>query len=140
LQSRSSTCNSRTNTRETAPQDGKTDAQRYVCVPASWRWPCACLERLAPYPEADLERLKVKVRLGQQLIEAGILAHQVHQTAGLIGPHAAVLRAPLEERGLAEPALAADLLDRQASLGLLQKPDYLPLLESTLPHVRHSLG
>ena len=80
------------------------------------------------------------MRLGQQLLEPGVLDFQVLQAVGLIGLHAAVLGAPFVERGLAESALAANVLDQQASLCLLQEPNDLLLRESTLLHVRHSPG
>jgi len=68
----------------------------------------------ALYPETDLERLQVEVRFSQQFLESSILDFKALEAPGLINFHAAVLGAPLVERGLAEPALAADLLDRQA--------------------------
>lgn len=58
--------------------------------------------------------------LGQQLLEPGILDRQLPQAPRFLGIHAAVLGTPLVERGLAEPALSADLLDRRARFGLLQ--------------------
>lgn len=58
--------------------------------------------------------------LGQQLLEAGILDFQLLQAPDFLGIHAAVLGTPLVERGLAEDALPADLLDRQARFSLLQ--------------------
>ena len=61
-----------------------------------------------------LERLQIEVCLGQQLLEAGVLDFQVLEAAGLISLHATVLGAPLVERWLAEPALAADIPDWQA--------------------------
>ena len=124
----------------TAPQDDKPAAQRSGCVPASWRWLCVCLAGLALYPEPDLERLQVQVRFGQQFLEPGVLDFKVLQAPGLVGFHAAVLGTPLVERGFAESALAADLLDRQARLGLLQEPNDLLFGKSTRPHVRHSPG
>lgn len=92
----------------TAPQDDKPGAQKSGCAPASWRWPCACLVGLALYPETDLERLQVKVRFGQQLLEPGILDLKILQAPSLISFHSTVLGAPPVERGLAEPALAAN--------------------------------
>lgn len=50
----------------------------------------------------------------QQLLEPGVLDLPVLQAPGLIGFHAVLLASPFVERGLAEPALTADLLDRQA--------------------------
>ena len=84
--------------------------------------------------------VQVKVRFSQQLLEPGILDLKILQAPSLISFHATVLGAPLVEGGLAEPALAADLLDRQARLGLLQETNDLLLGKSTLPHVRHSPG
>jgi hypothetical protein len=121
----------------TAPQDGRPGAQISGRVPASWRWPCVCLAGLALYPEADLERLQVEVRFGHQFLEASVLTSRSFRrraSSASMPPYLA------RQRGLTEPALAADILDRQARLGLLQEPDDLLLRESTLPHVRHSPG
>jgi hypothetical protein len=95
---------------------------------------------LALYPETDLERLQVEVRFSQEFLEPSVIDFKILQPPGFIGFHAAVIGAPLVERGLAEPAMAADLLDRKAGLGLLQQPNDLLLGKSTLPHVRHSPG
>lgn len=65
--------------------------------------------------------------LGQQLLEPGILDLQLLQAPRFLGIHAAVPGTPLVERGLAEAALPADLLDRQARLSLLQETDDLLL-------------
>jgi hypothetical protein len=50
------------------------------------------------------------------------------------------LARPFVKRGVAEAAIAAQFLDRQASLGLPQEPDDLFFGESALLHVRHSPG
>ncbi len=110
-----------------APQDGRPCARRAGHAPASGQWPCACPAGLALYPEADLEGFEIQVGLGQQLLEPGILDLQLLQAPGFLGIHAAVLGPPLVERGLAETALSADLLDRQARFGLLQETDDLLL-------------
>jgi hypothetical protein len=67
-----------------------------------------------------------------------VLDLQILQPASFLGLHATVPGAPLVEGGLTQTALAADLLDRQARVGLLQEADDLLLRESTLSHVRHS--
>ncbi len=82
---------------------------------------------LALYHEADLQCFEIQVGLGQQFLEPGILDFQLLQAPGFLCIHAAVLGTPLVERGLAEAALPADLLDRQARLSLLQETDDLLL-------------
>ena len=49
-----------------------------------------------------------------------------------------LLGAPFVEGGVAETAFAAQLLDRQACLGLLDEADDLLFGESAFSHVRHS--
>ena len=48
--------------------------QRPVAGGIYCRWRRAWLVGLAPYPEDALERVHVQVRLGQQLLELGVLA------------------------------------------------------------------
>ena len=52
--------------------------------------------------------------------------------------HPSEPRSPLVKRGVAEPALPAQILDRDAGFGLLEEPDDLFFAESALLHVRHS--
>ena len=72
------------------------------------------------YSEADLERRQIEVRFGLQPLESG-LDFYVVQAQGLVSLHAAVLGSPLVEGELAGPAVAANVLDRQACLCLLQE-------------------
>lgn len=81
-------------------KDDKPAAQRSGRFPASWQW--LCLAGLELY----LGCLHVERRFGQQLLELGVLDLIIFQAPCLIGLHAAVLGAPLKERGLAEPVLA----------------------------------
>src|SRR5689334_24720815 len=46
------------------------------------------------YPEADLERLEVRVRFRQQALEARVLGLELLQALGVLCLHAAVLGAP----------------------------------------------
>ncbi|MDR7152054.1 hypothetical protein J2W49_004030 [Hydrogenophaga palleronii] len=69
-----------------------------------------------------------------------VLGFELAYALGFRDLHAAELGAPLIERGIAETAIAAQLLDRHAGLGLPQEPDDLFLGESALLHVRHSPG
>ncbi|MBB2777877.1 UNVERIFIED_ORG: hypothetical protein HNP28_003219 [Comamonas terrigena] len=69
--------------------------------------------------------MDVKVGLGQQSLELGVLGFEFTQPLGIRGLHAAILGPPLVEGGVAEAALPAQLLDRQAGLGLPEKPDDL---------------
>jgi hypothetical protein len=95
---------------------------------------------LALYPQNALERVHVQVRLGEQPFELGVLGFELAQALGLIDLHAAELGALLVKRRVAETAVAAQLLDRHAGLGLLEEADDLFLGESALLHVRHSLS
>ena len=80
---------------------------------------------LALYPEDALEGVDVEVRFGQELLELGVLAFQLFQPPGVGYVHAAELGPPLVERGVAEAAFAAELLDRHPGLGLLEKANDL---------------
>jgi hypothetical protein len=62
------------------------------------------------------------------------------QPLGVRHVHPAVLGSPLVEGGVAEAALAAQLLDPHAGRSLLDEPDDLYFCESALLYVRHSLG
>lgn len=108
-----------------APQDNGPCARGSWRAPASGQWPCACPAGLALYLEADLEGFKIQAGLGQQVLEPG--HSRPPAPSGFLGIHAAVPSPPLVERGLAEAALPADLLDRQARFGLLQETDDLLL-------------
>jgi hypothetical protein len=77
---------------------------------------------------------------GQQPLELGVLGFELAQALGFRDLHAAELGAPLVKRRIAEAAIAAQLLDRHAGLGLLEEADDLFLGESALLHVRHSPG
>lgn len=88
------------------------------------------------YPEADLQRLDVQVRFGQQLLKPAVLGFQRLQALRVGGLHAAVLRPPLVEGRVAEAVLAAQLGDHHPRFGLLEKPDDLLGGESALAHVR----
>lgn len=78
--------------------------------------------------------------LGQQAFELVVLRFELTKPLGICSLHATVLSPPLVERGVAEAALPAQLLDRHAHLGLLEEPNDLLLGESALPHVHHSPG
>src|SRR5512137_3066461 len=78
------------------------------------------------------------MRLGQQPLELGVLLLKFPQPPRIRHVHAAEAGAPLVERGVAEAALPAQLLDRHPGLALLQEPNDLFLAESALLHVRHS--
>jgi hypothetical protein len=80
----------------------------------------------------------VQVRLGQQLLKLGVLAFELAQSSRIRHVHATVLGSPLVEDGVAEATLAAQLLDRQSGLGLLDEANDLLFGKSALPHVRHS--
>src|SRR5574343_1365785 len=82
--------------------------------------------------------MQIQVRLGQQVLELGVLRLQLAQPPRLRDIHATELGAPLVERGVREAALAADLSHRHAGLGLLEEPDDLFLSELAFPHVRDS--
>ena len=53
---------------------------------------------LALYPEHALERMHVQVRLGQQVLELGVLRLQLAQPPGILRLHAAELGAPLGDQ------------------------------------------
>ncbi len=84
--------------------------------------------------------MDVQVRFSQQFLELVVLGLQLTQSPGIWHIRAAVLGAPLVERGLAEAAFAAQILDRQARLGLLDEADDLLLGVSALSHARHFPG
>jgi len=103
-----------------------------------WRrrhaWPVG----LTLYPEGGVQRVDVQVGFGQQLLQLVVLRLQLTQAPRIGHLHATVLGTPLVEGGVAKAALAAQLLDRQAGLGLLDETDDLLLGVSALSHVRHS--
>lgn len=111
------------------------DAQK-----SSWRllrvWPAG----LRLYAEDVLERVNVKVGLGQQALELGVLGFKFPQLLGIRGLHATELGAPLVERCIAETALAAQFLDRHPRLCLLEEANDLLFGESALLHIHHSPG
>jgi hypothetical protein len=79
-----------------------------------------------------------QVGFGQQPFELGVLCLKLTQPASVGYVHAPALGSPLAESGVAETALAAELLDRQAGLGLLDEPDDLFFGKSALSHISHS--
>ena len=85
------------------------------------------------YPEPDLQRLDVQVRLGQQPLQAVVLLF--FQALGVFDLHAAVLGPPLVEAGRAEAVLASQLSHRHPGIRLLDEPDDLLGGETTLLHV-----
>lgn len=79
--------------------------------------------------------------LCQQSLELGILGFELAQALGFSDLQATEFGAPLaKKRHVAEAAIAAQLLDRHADLGLLEETDDLLLGEPALLHVRHSPG
>ena len=82
--------------------------------------------------------MDVQVSLGQQLLELAVFGFKLTQPPRIGYVHAAVFGAPFVEGGVAETAFAAQLLDRQACLGLLDEADDLLFGESAFSHVRHS--
>ena len=82
--------------------------------------------------------MNVQMRLGQQLLELGVLAFELLQPLGVGNIHAPELGAPLVESGIAEAAFTAQLLDWHPCIGLLQETDDLLFAVSALLHVRHS--
>ena len=91
---------------------------------------------LVLYPEHALERMDVKVGFGQQFLELGVLGLQVPQLGCVRSLHATVLGSPFVKRGIAEPATAAQLLNRHPSLGLFEEANDLFVGKSALLHVR----
>ena len=83
--------------------------------------------------------MHVQVGFGQQLLELGVLAFELTQPARIEHVHAAEFGPPFLESGIAETALAAQLLDLHASLGLFDETDGLLFGESASLHLRHSL-
>jgi hypothetical protein len=88
------------------------------------------------YPEADLQRLDVQVRFGQQALESRVLRLELLQALGVLRLHPAVLRAPGIEAGRTEAVLPAQLRYRHAGFGLLDEADDLFRGEATLAHAR----
>lgn len=85
-----------------------------------------------------LQSVHVQVCFCQQLLELGVLALQFLETLGVGRFHAAELGPPLVERGVAEAAFAAQLLDGHPRFGLFEEANDLFFRESALLHVRHS--
>ena len=81
--------------------------------------------------------MDVQVGFGQQALELGVLTFELTQPPGVRNIHAAELGSPLVERGIAEAAFAAQLLDRHPSLSLLDEADDLLFGVSAFSHVRH---
>ena len=90
---------------------------------------------LALCPEDALESMNVEMRFRQQLLELGVLAFQFLESPGVGNVHAAELGAPLVEGGVAEAALAAQLLDRHPGFGLLEKTNELFFAVSARGHL-----
>ena len=67
--------------------------------------------------------MHVQVGLGQQPLELGVLGFEL--ALGFRHLHAAELGAPLVESGIAEAAVAAQLLDRHTRFGLPQEPNVI---------------
>src|ERR1700712_1060912 len=93
---------------------------------------------LTLYPEGLVQGVDVQMGLGQQLLELAVLGLKLAQSPGIRHFHAAVLGAPFVEGRVAEAALAAQVLDRQAGLSLLDETDDLLFGKSAFSHVRHS--
>lgn len=86
-------------------------------------------------PRHDLQRFVIQHRLGQHILELGVLRFQRLEPLGVGHIQAAELAAPQVEGGIAETVLAAQLLDRGASGRPLQEANDL-LVGETLLYVR----
>src|SRR6218665_270864 len=85
-----------------------------------------------------LQHRLVQAQVGHDLLELAILLFKLAQASKVRRPHAGVLLTPLVERGIADAHLAADLLDADAQLRLLQRVGHLLLGELALPHGMNS--
>lgn len=99
--------------------------------------------RIAGAPGQGLRRPSVrcgnKLRLDQELFEPVVLDFQATQPLRLAGLHAAKVSPLLVEHRVAGAALATDVLHRNPSLGLLEKPDKLLVGAPALEYVRSFL-
>ena len=96
-------------------------------------WRLTCGANALP-PERSSRHACPEVGFSQQLLDFGVLASQLSQSAGAGYAHAAKFGTPLVESGTTEAAFAAQLLDRHASLGLLYETDDLFFGESASLH------
>jgi hypothetical protein len=78
-------------------------------------------------------------RLGQKLLQLGVLVFQRLQALGIRHIEAAVLGLPLVERGAADPVFAANIAALRASF-LFQNPDDLLFREPARLHVHPLSG
>src|SRR5690606_21070818 len=87
------------------------------------------------FSQGVLDHVVLEHLLGQQLLQPGVLRLQLLEALGVGHAHAAELAAPQVIRGFAEAVPAAQVLDRQAGLGLTQEADDL-FFGKTLLHVQ----
>jgi hypothetical protein len=81
---------------------------------------------VATFLRATPARHPLQIALGQQTLEAAVLAFEFFETMGLRDAHAALEFSPPVEGGLREVMLAADFLDGHlAPFGLVQDGDNL---------------
>lgn len=94
---------------------------------------------LTLYPEGGVQRVNVQVVFAQrELLELAVLRLKFTQAFRIGHRHACVLGTPLVEGCVAQAALAAQPLDRQAGLGPLDATDDPLRCASALSRVRRS--
>ena len=81
--------------------------------------------------------MDVQMRLGQQLLQLGVLALQIMQPRRPADLQPAELGSLLVEGRFAEAPLRAKVLHWQSDRGLVQEPNHLLFCELALSHVRH---
>lgn len=92
------------------------------------------------YAEGALERVSIKMGLGQQTFELVVLGFNSLRSLGMHGLHTAELGTPLVQPSTAEAILAAQLFDRHTGLRLLEEAEDLRFGESAFLQIHHSFG
>lgn len=104
----------------------------------AWSWPLSA----APDPvfsQKVFQRRVVQHRIGQKLLQSGVLVLECLQPLRLADVHAAILGLPLVDAGVAHTMLAAQIGDRNPGLLFLQYPDDLLFGEPVALHLRSLL-
>src|SRR5690606_20744799 len=123
------------------PSCGRTPWLYTPAVHSSRRHPSS-ERQLSAWPRASpflsheiLQRNVIEHRIGQHALQLGVLILQSPQAPGLRHLHAAKLRFPLVDAGVANTVLAAQIGDRNSSLVFLQNADDLLFREAAALHV-----
>src|SRR5690606_793483 len=118
----------------TAPRTHRTGAGAVRAPQPGIAPPRASAPALQFFCDQILHRRVVERHLRVHALESGVLGLQLLDPLQVRCLHAAVLGLPLVVRGRTDAGLPADVLDRDAGVGLLEDRDDLGLGESGLLH------